>query len=76
MKLSKIHLARPAFIDGSPRSMLTVDEGWTIELRPDLGGVIAGRKNRDDAAKVDQVWIPLANCANGFPVEVPSKAGK
>jgi len=54
----------------------TVEQGWNIEIRPDLGGVVVSRKTDDETKKSGAEWIPFANCRNGTPVEVPQKAGK
>lgn len=74
MRLSELHLRNYARVDGSMSQTFRADEGWAIEVRPELGGVILGRKNRIDSAKQDQMWIPFANCLNGLPVEVPQRA--
>ncbi len=76
MKLSELHLHKFARVDGTMETMFTAERGWAIEVRPDLGGVIIGRANRDDASKRDQQWIPFSAILNGKPVEVPQKAGK
>lgn len=76
MKLSELHLLKYARVDGSTSSMFTEAQGWSIDVRPDLDGVIVGRANRDDPKKRDQIWIPFVNCLNGVPIEVPPRVGK
>lgn len=71
MKLSSLHLRQYARVDGSMAQTFLATEGWDLTVRPELGGVILGRKNRVDPDKQDQMWIPFANCLNGVPVSVP-----
>lgn len=76
MKISELHLREYARVDSSMAQTFTAEQGWSIELRADLGGVILGRANRIDPKRQDQLFIPLANIRNATPVEVPPRAGK
>jgi hypothetical protein len=76
MRLSELHLLKYARVDSSTKSMFTDAEGWAIEVRADLHGIVLGRKNRDDPKKLDQLWIPFTNCLNGVPFEVPKAPAK
>ena len=73
MKLSKPHLLQYASVPGSTISMLTSEAGWSLELKPELGGVLASHP-RDQQT----VWIPFTNCRNGYPLveAAPLKAAK
>lgn len=53
--------------------MLTSEAGWSLELKPELGGVLASHP-RDQQT----VWIPFTNCRNGYPLveAAPLKAAK
>jgi len=76
MKLTELHLVKYARMGGSLLSMFTAEQGFTIEVRTDLGGVVVSHKNRSNPEKMDHVWVPFANCLNGVPAEVPNRASK
>jgi len=73
MLLSKLHLKEMAHVAGSTQSMFTKEGGWTIELHPELGGVLCELdRQRGDAL----IWIPYANCRNGYPIREEKVFGK
>jgi hypothetical protein len=76
MRLSELHLKDYARVDSSMAQTFTAEQGWTIEVRPELGGVIISRKTDGAPNRAAAVWLPFANCRNGVPVEVPQKSSK
>jgi hypothetical protein len=75
VKLSELHLTQYARVDSSMAQTFTAADGWDIEVRPELGGVILKRDVHGIVGKAPALWLPFANCRNGVPVEIP-KAGK
>lgn len=72
MKFSRLHLIAPAHIGGTVQSMLQSSQGWDLELRPDLQGILAVSVSQDI-----ETWIPLSNCRNAFTlVEEPTAKKK
>ena len=71
MKLSELHLREYARVNSSMAQTFTDEQGWSIVVRPELGGIILGRASRTDPEKQDRIWIPFGNVRNGTPVEVP-----
>ena len=65
MLLSKLHLKDMAHVAGSTQSMFTKEGGWHIELHPELGGVLC---TQDRERGGSTIWIPYANCRNGYPI--------
>jgi hypothetical protein len=80
MLLSKLHLRELAHVDGSTQTMFTTEQGWTIALKPELGGVLVtragGPDSRLNAPRETSVWIPFSNCRNGYPLAEASQPGK
>lgn len=76
MKLQELHLSGYARLDGSMTQTFTTGEGWDIEVRPDLGGVILKRDVAGMVGRAPVLWVPMGNCRNGVPVEVPAPAAR
>jgi len=66
MMLSKLHLKEMAHVAGSTQSMFTAESGWTLEIKPELQGVMCTLSKQRGGGRI---WIPFANCRNGYPVD-------
>lgn len=49
--------------------MLTAEAGWSLELKPELGGVLCSKPG-------ESIWVPFTNCRNGYPIPEPAASGK
>ncbi len=80
MQLSKLHLRELAHVDGSTQTMFTTEQGWTITITTEFGGVVvtraSGPDSRMNTPRETSVWIPFANCRNGYPLPEASQPGK
>jgi len=71
MKLSELHLKDYARIDGTMSQTFSVEQGWSITVTPELGGIILTRAERKTNDPHCRLWIPFSNCRNGYPLAEP-----